>query len=145
MGRVVPVRHDAGMTATRLALLVLVAGVAVRVTLLLASDVWYDEAANGLMSLAVLRGELPVYLYDQAFWGVLDDYMAAPFHDLDRGRRSSPPPSSRCPRISCSSGSSRRERSITCVSRWGRSRCSSRSAPSAATRAGTSGAPSCWG
>jgi hypothetical protein len=65
---------------TRLVLLPLAVGVAVRVALLLAPSIWHDEAMNGLMALGVLRGELPVYLYGQAFMGVLDAYLAAPFH-----------------------------------------------------------------
>jgi hypothetical protein len=73
-------RDGASTTIRRLLLVVLAAGVAVRVALLLAPDVWSDETANGLMSLAVLRGELPVYLYGQDFMGVLDAYLAAPLH-----------------------------------------------------------------
>jgi hypothetical protein len=62
--------------------LLFAAGVALRAVLLLAPDIWSDEAANGLMALAVLRGELPVYLYGQAYMGVLDAYLAAPIHQV---------------------------------------------------------------
>jgi hypothetical protein len=68
--------------ARRLVLVPLALGVAVRVALLLAPSIWYDEAMNGLVALGVLRGELPIYLYGQAFMGVLDAYLAAPFHYL---------------------------------------------------------------
>ena len=87
-GRDVPAKSvaanpSARTTVThRLALLLLATGVAVRLALLLAPDIWYDESTNGLMALAVLRGELPIYLYGQAFMGVLDAYLAAPFHYL---------------------------------------------------------------
>ena len=68
--------------ARRLLLAMLAVGVVVRVILLRAPDTWYDEATNGLMGLAVLRGELPLYFYGQAFMGALDAYLAAPFYFL---------------------------------------------------------------
>jgi hypothetical protein len=66
----------------RLVLGCLAAGVALRVVLLTAPEIWYDEATNGLMTLAVLRGDLPLYFFGQPFMGALDAYLAAPFHYL---------------------------------------------------------------
>src|SRR5262245_42380289 len=57
-----------------------VAGALVRIALLRAPDVWYDEATTGLMGLAVLRGAFPVYFFGQPFMGALDAYLAAPLY-----------------------------------------------------------------
>ena len=52
----------------------------VRLLLLRIPTLWYDEATTGLLGLAVLRGELPVYFFGQAFMGALDGYLAAPVY-----------------------------------------------------------------
>jgi hypothetical protein len=41
------------------------AGALVRIVLLRAPEIWYDEATIGLMGLAVLRGDFPLYFYGQ--------------------------------------------------------------------------------
>jgi hypothetical protein len=53
-------------------------GALARLLLLWSPSLWYDEATTGLLGLAVLRGELPVYFFGQAFMGALDGYLAAP-------------------------------------------------------------------
>src|SRR5262245_44516692 len=57
-----------------------VAGALVWIALLRAPDVWYDEATTGLMGLAVLRGDFPLYFFGQPFMGALDAYLAAPLY-----------------------------------------------------------------
>jgi hypothetical protein len=61
-------------------LTILAIGAVIRATLLWPESLWYDEATIGLMSLAVLRGDLPVYFYGQPFMGALDAYLAAPLY-----------------------------------------------------------------
>ena len=56
------------------------AGALVRIVLLRAPEIWYDEATTGLMGLAVLRGDFPLYFYGQPFMGALDAYLAAPLY-----------------------------------------------------------------
>jgi F5/8 type C domain-containing protein len=53
-------------------------GALVRIALLRAPEIWYDEATTGLMALAVLRGDFPLYFVGQPFMGALDAYLAAP-------------------------------------------------------------------
>lgn len=60
----------------------LAAGAAVRLALLRLPVLWYDEATTGVMGLAVLRGDLPVYFYGQPFMGALDAYLAAPLYAI---------------------------------------------------------------
>jgi hypothetical protein len=70
--RVGPVtaRHVAVVVAT---------GVLLRLPLLRGASLWFDEATVGIMGLAVLRGELPIYFFGQPFMGALGDaYMTAP-------------------------------------------------------------------
>jgi hypothetical protein len=50
------------------------------VALLAIPQAWYDEATTGLMGLAVLRGQFPVYFFGQSFMGALDAYLAAPLY-----------------------------------------------------------------
>lgn len=58
-------------------------GAGLRVGLLHAPTLWYDEATVGITGLAVLRGELPVYFFGQPFMGTLGDaYLAAPLYAL---------------------------------------------------------------
>ena len=57
---------------------VLVVAVLVRLLLLRLPRLWYDEATSGLLGLAVLKGELPIYFFGQSFMGALDGYLAAP-------------------------------------------------------------------
>ena len=57
---------------------VLVVAVLVRLLLLWLPRLWYDEATSGLLGLAVLKGELPIYFFGQSFMGALDGYLAAP-------------------------------------------------------------------
>ena len=57
-------------------------GVLLRLALLRASELWGDEATTGIMGLAVLRGERPVYFYGQPFMGALDSYLSAPLYAL---------------------------------------------------------------
>lgn len=71
-------RGPAGPTG-RAILAVLVVGASVRLALLYRPLLWYDEATTGIMGLAVLRGELPVYFFGQPFMGALDAYLTAPF------------------------------------------------------------------
>jgi hypothetical protein len=52
----------------------------VRLALLAWPRLWFDEATTGLLGLAVLRGELPVYFFGQPFMGALDGYLAAPVY-----------------------------------------------------------------
>jgi hypothetical protein len=54
----------------------------VRLLLLRVPRVWYDEATTGLLGLAVLEGELPIYFFGQSFMGALDGYLAAPVYEL---------------------------------------------------------------
>ena len=56
------------------------AGALVRIVLLRAPEVWFDEATTGLMGLAVLRGDFPLYFFGQPFMGALDAYLAAPLY-----------------------------------------------------------------
>ena len=56
------------------------AGALVRIVLLRAPEIWGDEATTGLMGLAVLRGDFPIYFYGQPFMGALDAYLAAPLY-----------------------------------------------------------------
>jgi hypothetical protein len=66
------------VTARHVWLLVALAAV-LRLALLPLASVWYDEATVGLMGLAVLRGELPIYFFGQPFMGALGDaYLTAP-------------------------------------------------------------------
>jgi hypothetical protein len=62
----------------RALLLALGVAVLVRLLLLRLPRLWYDEATSGLLSLSVLKGELPVYFFGQSFMGALDGYLAAP-------------------------------------------------------------------
>jgi hypothetical protein len=55
-----------------------VVGVILRLLLLRLPRLWYDEATSGLLGLAVLKGELPIYVFGQSFMGALDGYLAAP-------------------------------------------------------------------
>jgi F5/8 type C domain len=55
-------------------------GALVRMALLRAPSIWFDEANTGLMGLAVLRGDFPVYFFGQPFMGALDAYLAAPLY-----------------------------------------------------------------
>src|SRR5262245_14419151 len=57
---------------------VLLIAVLVRLLLLRFPRVWYDEATSGLLGLAVLKGDLPIYFFGQSFMGALDGYLAAP-------------------------------------------------------------------
>jgi hypothetical protein len=67
--------------ASRGILAVLAAGAVLRVGLLAAPGIWFDEATSGITGLAVLRGELPVYFFGQPFMGTLGDaYLAAPLY-----------------------------------------------------------------
>ncbi|HEV8310879.1 MAG TPA: discoidin domain-containing protein [Methylomirabilota bacterium] len=69
--------------AARFLLAVLLSAAAVRLALLWRPRLWFDEATVGIMGLAVLRGELPIYFFGQAFMGALGDaYLAAPVHYL---------------------------------------------------------------
>jgi hypothetical protein len=43
-------------------------------------QLWYDEATTGLLGLAVLNGELPIYFFGQSIMGALDGYLAAPLY-----------------------------------------------------------------
>ena len=56
------------------------AGALVRIVLLRAPEVWFDETTTGLMGLAVLRGDFPLYFFGQPFMGALDAYLAAPLY-----------------------------------------------------------------
>ena len=58
----------------------LVGGALVRIALMRAPEIWYDEATTGLMGLAVLRGDFPIYFFGQPFMGALDAYLAAPLY-----------------------------------------------------------------
>jgi hypothetical protein len=51
------------------------AGALVRIVLLRAPEVWFDETTTGLMGLAVLRGDFPLYFFGQPFMGALDAYL----------------------------------------------------------------------
>lgn len=64
----------------RRVLLVWLAGAAVRLALLRVPRLWFDEATTGLLGLAVLRGDFPVYFFGQPFMGALDGYLAAPLY-----------------------------------------------------------------
>jgi hypothetical protein len=55
-------------------------GALVRMALLRAPSIWFDEANTGLMGLAVLRGDFPVYFFSQPFMGALDAYLTAPLY-----------------------------------------------------------------
>jgi hypothetical protein len=55
-------------------------GALVRMALLRAPSIWHDETTTGLMGLAVLRGDFPVYFFGQPFMGALDAYLAAPLY-----------------------------------------------------------------
>jgi hypothetical protein len=55
---------------------------ALRLAFLVRPRLWHDEATVGVMGLAVLRGELPVYFFGQPFMGALDAYLAAPLYQL---------------------------------------------------------------
>jgi 4-amino-4-deoxy-L-arabinose transferase-like glycosyltransferase len=66
------------VTARRIAV-ALAAGTVLRLALAWHPTLWPDEATSGLMALAVLRGELPVYFFGQPFMGALDAYLTAPF------------------------------------------------------------------
>jgi hypothetical protein len=59
---------------------VLTLGALVRLALLAVPRAWFDEATTGLMGLAVLRGQFPVYFFGQPFMGALDAYVAAPVY-----------------------------------------------------------------
>jgi hypothetical protein len=54
----------------------------VRFSLLRFPRLWYDEATTGVMGLAVLRGQFPVYFFGQPFMGAFDAYLAAPLYLL---------------------------------------------------------------
>jgi hypothetical protein len=54
----------------------------VRLLLLHMPQAWYDEATTGLLGLAVLEGELPIYFFGQSFMGALDGYLAAPVYEV---------------------------------------------------------------
>jgi hypothetical protein len=58
----------------------LAVGACVRLLLLRLPRLWYDEATTGLLGLAVLGGELPIYFFGQPFMGALDGYLAAPLY-----------------------------------------------------------------
>ena len=58
----------------------LAVGVVVRLLLLRWPRLWYDEATTGLLGLAVLQGDLPIYFFGQPFMGALDGYLAAPIY-----------------------------------------------------------------
>ncbi|MGH7357985.1 MAG: hypothetical protein ACREJR_04115, partial [Candidatus Rokuibacteriota bacterium] len=58
----------------------LAAGALLRLALLDIPRAWHDEATTGLMGLAVLRGQFPVYFFGQPFMGALDAYLAAPIY-----------------------------------------------------------------
>ena len=60
--------------------LVWLAGAAARLALLRVPRLWFDEATTGLLGLAVLRGDFPVYFFGQPFMGALDGYLAAPLY-----------------------------------------------------------------
>ncbi|HEY6416272.1 MAG TPA: glycosyltransferase family 39 protein, partial [Acidimicrobiales bacterium] len=67
--------------STRLLLVFLAAAVVVRLALLRLPLLWFDEATTGVMGLAVLRGQFPIYFFGQAFMGALADaYLAAPLY-----------------------------------------------------------------
>jgi hypothetical protein len=53
-------------------------GALIRLALLRLPRVWFDEATSGLLGVAVLQGELPIYFFGQSFMGALDGYLAAP-------------------------------------------------------------------
>jgi hypothetical protein len=55
-----------------------VIGVILRLLLLRLPQLWYDNATSGLLGLAVLKGQLPIYFFGQSFMGALDGYLAAP-------------------------------------------------------------------
>ena len=55
--------------------LVWLAGAVVRLALLKEPHLWFDEATTGLLGLAVLRGDFPVYFFGQPFMGALDGYL----------------------------------------------------------------------
>jgi hypothetical protein len=59
---------------------ILTLGALVRLALLAVPRAWFDEATTGLMGLAVLRGQFPVYFFGQPFMGALDAYLAAPVY-----------------------------------------------------------------
>jgi hypothetical protein len=54
--------------------------VVVRLLLLRWPRLWHDEATTGLLGLAVLQGDLPIYFFGQPFMGALDGYLAAPIY-----------------------------------------------------------------
>jgi hypothetical protein len=55
----------------------------VRFSLLRFPRLWYDVATTGVMGLAVLRGQFPVYFFGQPFMGAFGDaYLAAPLYLL---------------------------------------------------------------
>jgi hypothetical protein len=55
----------------------------VRLALLRFPNLSFDEATTGVMGLAVLRGQFPVYFFNQPFMGALGDaYLAAPLYVL---------------------------------------------------------------
>jgi hypothetical protein len=70
-------RASSGVSVRALGLTLAVA-VILRLLLLRLPRLWYDEATSGLLGLAVLRGELPIYFFGQSFMGALDGYLAAP-------------------------------------------------------------------
>jgi hypothetical protein len=67
----------AGEGRARGLVLALAIALAVRVLLLRLPRLWYDEATSGLLGLAVLQGELPIYFFGQPFMGALDGYLTA--------------------------------------------------------------------
>ena len=71
-------------SAARVRWILIAVGVAtlVRLMLLRLPRLWYDEATTGLLGLAVLKGELPIYFFGQPFMGALDGYLAAPVYWL---------------------------------------------------------------
>ena len=70
-----------GLRRLRSGLVVALAvGVVVRLLLLRWPRLWYDEATTGLLGLAVLQGDLPIYFFGQPFMGALDGYLAAPIY-----------------------------------------------------------------
>ena len=76
-------RHRRGGPAamtSRAVLGALAAGALLRLALLNIPRAWHDEATTGLMGLAVLRGQFPVYFFGQPFMGALDAYLAAPIY-----------------------------------------------------------------
>jgi Dolichyl-phosphate-mannose-protein mannosyltransferase/F5/8 type C domain len=69
--------------STRAMLVILVGGALVRLALLRVPWLWHDEATTGVMALAVLRGQFPLYFFGQPFMGALGDaYLAAPLFIL---------------------------------------------------------------